>query len=199
MRVRAGHDRRAAVEVAPHGYLFRGRFGVHVDQDDLDRRLQRGELRVGAPERVVALAHEDPALQVDYGDGDAADFAHPPAFAGDAGRVIRRAQQSRLLVDVFEYLLLVEDVVAGSHHVNAGGEQVFSDSRRDREATSGVLDIRDHKIDLALRTHIMEPFFERPTTAASDCIAGHQNPYHYLLTFLSLAPVQIQRNEPGLK
>src|SRR5262245_6016265 len=112
VRVRAGHDRRAAVEVAPHGYLFRGRFGVHVDEDDLDRWLQRGELRVGATERVVALAHEDPALQVDYGDGNAADFAHLPAVAGDAGRVIRRAQQSRLFVDVFEYLLLVEDVVA---------------------------------------------------------------------------------------
>jgi hypothetical protein len=168
--------------------FFRGGFGVHVDEDDLDRRLQRGELSVGAPERVVALAHEDPALQIDYGDGNATDLAHPPAFSWNAGRVVRRAQQSRLLVDVIEYLLLVKDVVPGGHHIYAGGEQVFGDSRRDRKPAGGVLDVRDHEIDLALRAQIMEPFFERATTAASNCITGHQNPYHFLLTFRKPGP-----------
>src|SRR5262249_50749396 len=130
---------------------------------------------------------EDASLQVDYCDGDAADFADPASFAGNAGGVIRGAEQSRLFIDVFEDLLLVEDVVAGSHYVDSGGEHVFGYSRRDRKTRGGVFDIRDHEIDFALRAQIMDPFFKRTPARSGNRVTGHQNPYHFLLTFLSPA------------
>jgi len=160
---------------------------VHIDKDDLYRGLQGGELGVGATEGVVALAHEDAALQIDHGDGDAADFADPSAFARNARGVIRWSQQSRLFINVFEDFLLVEDVIAGGHHVDSGGEQVFGYSRRDRKTGGSVLDVRDHEINFALRAQVVEPFFEYTPTGSGYRVTGHQNPYHYLPAFPSPA------------
>ena len=41
------------------------------------------------------------------------------AVAGHAGRVVERPQQARLRADVVERFLLVPDVVARRHHVDA--------------------------------------------------------------------------------
>ena len=42
---------------------------------------------------------------------------------GVPARVVRGAEQARLARDVGDDLALVEDVIAGGHHVDAGGEQ----------------------------------------------------------------------------
>ena len=112
------------------------------------------KLRVNRAERIVGWRHEHAALDVDHRDRNASDFADPSAFARNAWRVVRGPQQSRLFFDVIEDFFFVEDVVAGSHHINSGGEQVFSDSRRDRETGGGVFDVRDYEINFAFRAQI---------------------------------------------
>jgi hypothetical protein len=76
-------------------------------------------------------------------------------------------------------------VVAGSHYINSGGQQVFSDSRRNRETSGGVFDIRDYEINFVFRAQIEQPFFEHAPTSASHRVTGQQNSEHLLNAFLS--------------
>ena len=69
------------------------------------------------------------------------------AVAGRAGGVVGRPQQPRLGADVVERFLLVPDVVARGHHVDAPVEQLVADLARDAEAGGGVLGVGDHEVD----------------------------------------------------
>ena len=69
------------------------------------------------------------------------------AVAGRAGGVVGRPQQPRLGADVVERFLLVPDVIAGRHHVDAPVEQLVADLARDAEAGGGVLGVGDDEVD----------------------------------------------------
>ena len=69
------------------------------------------------------------------------------AVAGRAGGVVGRPQQPRLGADVVERFLLVPDVIARRHHVDAPVEQLIADLARDAEAGGGVLGVGDDEID----------------------------------------------------
>ena len=69
------------------------------------------------------------------------------AVAGHAGGIVGRPQQPRLGADVVERFLLVPDVIARRHHVDAPVEQLVADLARDAEAGGRVLGVGDDEID----------------------------------------------------
>src|SRR5205823_8465019 len=69
------------------------------------------------------------------------------AVARTAGGIVGGPQQPRLRADVVERLLLVPDVIARRHHVDAPFENLVADLARDAEAGRRVLDIRDDDVD----------------------------------------------------
>ena len=64
-----------------------------------------------------------------------------------AGRVIERAQQAWLGVDVGQDFLLVPDVVPGGDDRRPGTQQVDGDARGDATAVRAVLAVDDDEID----------------------------------------------------
>jgi hypothetical protein len=48
-------------------------------------------------------------------------------FAGRSGRIIRRANETRIFFDVRNDFGFIENVIAGSHQINTGGEKFVGD------------------------------------------------------------------------
>ena len=112
------------------------------------RCAQRLDLAQHDGERVVDVEHEHAAHHVDDADRSAVARAREiAAVAGRAGRVVGRPQQPRLGADVVERFLLVPDVIARRHHVDAPVEQLVADLAGDAEAGRGVLGVGDDEID----------------------------------------------------
>ncbi len=123
--------RNAAVEVPAEGLLLRGRLGVEVDDDDRRLLPQGLDLGVRPAEGAVDGFHEDPALEIEDGDLDAAAVLEDiAAAAGVALRIIGGAEEARLPLEVGQGLLLVPDVVARGQDVDLE-EQVPPDLLRD--------------------------------------------------------------------
>ena len=99
-------------------------------------------------ERIVERRHEDAAHHVDHADRLAgAGASEIAAAARHAGGEVGRAQQLRLPRDVVEDFLLVPDVIAGGHHVDAVAEDRVGDVAGDAESGGGVLDVGDDEVD----------------------------------------------------
>ena len=148
VRVRADDGRDLAVEMPAHRDLLRRRLGVEVHEDDPRARLERLDLLQHDRERIVDVRHEDAAHDVDHADGPAVLGAREiAAVAGHAGGVVGRPQQARLGADVVERFLLVPDVIARRHHVDAPVEELVADFAGDAEAGRGVLGVGDDEVD----------------------------------------------------
>ena len=102
-------------------------------------------------ERIVERRHEDAAHDVDDADRLAgAGAADDAAAAGDAGGEVRGSQQSRFARDVLQDLLLVPDVIAGRHDVDAVAEDRVGDVAGHAESRGRILDVGDDEVDVAL-------------------------------------------------
>ena len=124
---------------------------MEVDDDDARLGAQRVDLAERHGKRIVEGRHEDASHEVD--DANRLAGARPAeitAAARDAGREVRRAQQLRLPRDVVEDFLLVPDVIAGGHDVDAVPEDGIGNVAGDAEARGRVLDVGDHEVDVAL-------------------------------------------------
>ena len=149
VRVRADDRRDPAVEVPAHRDLLRRRLGVEVDEDDARPARASARSRAaptangsssgGMKMRPIRLMHADRLA--------GACPAEVAAAAGRAGGKVRRPQQLRLPRDVVEHFLLVPDVIAGRHHVDAVAEDGVGDVAGDAEAGGGVLDVGDDEVD----------------------------------------------------
>ena len=146
VRVRADDGRDLAVEVPAHrDFLGRG-FGVEVDEDD------RASAAAAPRPRAATTANGSSMFSmktrpIDVDDADAHAVARArdvAAVARYAGGVVGRPEQPRLDADVVDRFLLVPDVVARRHHVDAAVEQLLADLARDAESGRRILGIRDH-------------------------------------------------------
>jgi hypothetical protein len=87
------------------------------------------------------------------------------AVAGLAAQVVGRPQDPRLLVEVGVDLAVAVGVVAERDHVDAGGEQVVGQLRRDPEAAGDVLAVDDDErrlVALAQRRAAVRSSARRP-------------------------------------
>ena len=84
-------------------------------------------------------------------------------------------QQPGLDADVADRFLLVPDVIAGRHHVDAVREQVVADLARDAEAAGGVLGVDDHEVDAVPAHNRVEPGAHQIAPGAPDDIADKQD------------------------
>ena len=112
------------------------------------RCAQRLDFAQDDGERIVDVQHEDAPHDVDDADRSPVRGAREiAAVARRAGGVVGRAQQARLGADVIERFLLVPDVIARRHHVDAPVEQLIADLARDAEAGRRVLGVGDDEVD----------------------------------------------------
>ena len=73
-----------------------------------------------ARERIVGRMHKNAAEQIENGYAHAIHLTSPHRASRSVRRIIGGPQQARLLLDVFNDFVLIEDMIAGSHHVDSG-------------------------------------------------------------------------------
>ena len=140
------------------------------------RCAQRLDLAQHDGERIVDGRHEDAAHDVDHADRPAvvASRATIAAVARRAGRVVGRPQQPRLGADVVERFLLVPDVVARGHHVDAAVEQLVADLARDAEAGGRVLGVGDDEVDRVAVDEGRQPVLDQVAPGPADDVADEE-------------------------
>ena len=151
---------------------------MDVDEDDPVARVERGDLRLRAAERVVTRWHEDAPLQVEDRHRHATHPPCPSPSARDSRRVVGGPQQPRLPDDIVENLFLIEDVVARGHDIDPCGEEILRDPRRDRKPGRGVLDIGHYQVDLPLPAQIPQSLLQHDSTRAPHGVPCQQNSQH---------------------
>ena len=178
VRVRANDGGDAPVEVIAHRYLFAGRLGVHIHQDERDVRGQFAELAIRFAERVIDGGQKDAALQIEHCVFHAVfRGADEDAAAGIAFRKIRGAQQARLLRNVVQDFAAVPTVISAGEDIDSGAKELFGETRRDAEARGGVFAVGDDKIGLALRDNVGEAVVNDLTPGRAHDVADKQNAY----------------------
>src|SRR5206468_6701251 len=91
--------------------------------------------------------------------------------AGRPPRIVERPEETRLPGKVVENLLLVPDMVARGHAVDAAGEDLLAQIRRDAESVRGVLDVRHHEVDPPVPDHAGKLGREDLTSGAAVDVA----------------------------
>ena len=148
MRVRADNGGDAAVEMPAHGDFFGCRFGMEVDEDDARLRSQGVDFAQRPANGSSSGVMKTRPIRLSTPTGSPVRVrAEVAAAARHAGGEVRRAKQLRLPSDVVEHFLLVPDVIARRHHVDAVVEDGVGDVAGDAEAGRGVLDVGDHEVD----------------------------------------------------
>ena len=149
-----------------------------MEIDDDDRRLppQGLDLDVRPPEGAVDGLHEDPALEVEHGDLDAAAVLEDvAAAAGVARRVVGGAEEARLALEVGQGLLLVPDVVARGQDVDLE-EQVPADLLGDADAPGGVLAVGDDDRRRVFPDELGQEPLQGPPAGMADDVPEEEDP-----------------------
>src|SRR6185437_5362494 len=103
---------------------------------------------VSLAERTIDVAHMRAALQVQNGIGNTgARCAGEDAGAGEPVGIIGWAQQTRLFIQILEYLALVKAMIAAGENVESERKQLFSNGRRDAESAGAIFRVGDGEID----------------------------------------------------
>ena len=128
---------------------------------------------------VVDVEHEHATHHVDDAHGCAAACPREvAALAGRSGRVVRRPEETRLCADVIERFLLVPDVIARGHHLDAPVEQLIADLPGDPEPRRGVLRVGDDEIDAVVLDKAGEPLPHELAARTTDDVADEQQAQH---------------------
>src|SRR5262249_285742 len=110
MGVSADDNRRSAIEVPAHGEFLAGRLGVVVPHYYRNPASKVGNRAISGPKRAVSRWHENPALNVDNSGGRSRICCPDPhAPARRVGWIVQGSKQSRLVLDILEYFLLIKD------------------------------------------------------------------------------------------
>jgi hypothetical protein len=174
MRVRAHDGGHAAIQVPAHSDLLGGRLGVHVDEDVLDlvelskRDLDLREGRAASPQVEVSA-------EVDHTQAYAVVLDHTDASAGLAAQEVGRTHDRLARVQVRVDLAAVIRVVAQRDRVDAGGEHLLGDLRRDAQATGGVLAVDDDECGLVALAQRRQAVEQRAPADAADDVTGEQD------------------------
>ena len=148
----------------------------HLMPGDLQRR---GQVRQGA-EGLGPLAGD--RIDAIYGFADRSAVARTcevTAIARHAGRVVGRPQETRLGSDVVERLLLVPDVIARGHHVDAEVEDLLANLARDTETAGRVLRVGNDEVDLMALDEAGQALTQQITSRFADDIADEEQPHEW--------------------
>jgi hypothetical protein len=165
-----------AVQHSGQGDFFRSGFGVHVDNDDARLLVQARYLRLGGGKGIVEVGHKDAALDVDHRNRAASrDLEHSGATADGARWIIERPQETRFLVQQFHDFLLVPQMIAGSHDVDAGGKDLFGGPGSDAGAAGGVLAIGNDRVEVEASAQLWDQLLNRFAARLAHDIADKKN------------------------
>jgi len=175
VRVGADDGRDAAVEVPAQADLLAGRLGVHVDEDVVDLALEAAEDRVDLDERRAAGAEVEVPREVDDPEAHTVALHDGEAVARLRAEVVGRPQDPLLVVEVRVDLLAVIGVVTERDDVDARGEELVGDLRRDPEAAGDVLAVdHDEGRVVALAQRGEEPQ-QRPAAEPAHEVADEED------------------------
>ncbi len=148
---------------------------MEVEQANRRERLGGAvEQVVEGAERRVELVHEDTAHGIDDRDlvtiGQVVD---EPATAGRIGRVVDRAQDRDIGVEMGIDLALVPDVVAAGDDVDAAGQQLVRERRREAHPGCDVLAVGDDEVEVELVPEVRQRMADRDAPGLADDVADH--------------------------
>jgi len=141
--VRAHDGTDAPVEVPAERDLLARRLGVEVDEHVVDAAVQLAERRVDVREGGSAGTQEQVAAEVHDAEPQTVVLDDADAVPGLAAQVVVGPQDRLVAIEVAEDLTAVIGVVAQRDDVDARGEQLVCDLRRDAEAARRVLAVDD--------------------------------------------------------
>jgi len=148
---------------------------VEVHKHEVDAVAQRGEDAVDVAERLVRGVEEDDPRQVHHPEAQPVRGDDREAPPGVAGRVVGRAHDALLEIEVLVDLLVLEGVVAERYGVHvARVEPAPGDLRGDAEPPGGVLPVNHHEVRRVVLAETREKLLERAPTRAPDHVADEQ-------------------------
>src|SRR5262249_9260419 len=133
MGVSADHRAYPAIKKPAHCDFLARRFRVHVDEDDRSFHPKTRDFLVHDKKRILQRRiHERPPLRVHHCDlnpGTMRELQDNRSVAGRAGRIVDRAQEARLGVEVRNDLALVPNMIATRDHSDAATKKIDADLR----------------------------------------------------------------------
>ena len=145
------HRGDAAVEIPAHDLLVAGGLGVKVQEDHADVAGQRGQHAIGRMKRTIDRRHEDPAQEREDGHANLVPRGQDDHFrARGLGRIVGRTDDALLALQDGDDLAPLVDVIAQRDAVDAGGQQLAVDRRRQPGTARGVLGVGHDQIDRLL-------------------------------------------------
>ena len=120
-----------------------------IDKNNFGNLAQARDFGAGAKEGIFQRRHECAPLQIE--DGDGRKFSRMPdraALADDAGRIIERAQKSGFGQQQEIDFLLVPQMIAGSHDIDARLEDFSRCIDSDAGSARRIFPVGDDHVDL---------------------------------------------------
>ena len=165
---------RAPVEMPAHRHLLAGGLGVHVHEHGVAAVAQVRQQRVGLGEGRAHGAEEHLTREVDHAEAPPVRLDHRVAAARAALRVVGRAHDARLLVEVLVDLAVAVGVVAERDRVGAELEQLARGLAGDAHAARGVLAVDHHEVRLVLLADAGKQRGQRPAADAAHHVADEK-------------------------
>src|ERR1044072_1390195 len=168
--VRAIDSRNSSVQKPAHSDLFGSRFRVHIDDANLYPGRDLFQQFTNDAKRIVGRLHKDASEQVHHGDAYPLRFTHPNPLAWRKRRIISRTKQPRLLLDVFDHFMLVEDMIARRHYIDPGRKKQIGNRGRYGKAAGHVFGVHDGEIDFVLLFQVLQPIEQSGAARFADNI-----------------------------
>jgi len=173
--VRAHDGGHAAVEMPAQRDLLACGLGVEVDEHVVRATLELAEGGVDLRERRPSGAQEDVAAEVDDAEPDALAVHDTGAVSRLVSQVVVGAQDLDVVVEIAVDLLAVIGVVAERNDVDAGGEELVGDLRRDPQPPGCVLAVDDDERRLVAFAQPGQQPEQRALAKRSDDVADEEN------------------------
>src|ERR1043165_10116267 len=139
-----------------HRAFLRSCFGMHIDHSNFHIVIKRTKQLVGNAKRIISPRHEYSPQEVDDGDPSPFYLTNPHTVPRSRGRIIGRPQKPRLVCYVVDHLVLIKNVIAGSHDVDTRREQQLSNPRRNRKTAGDIFRVDNREVDLMLLFKILQ-------------------------------------------
>ena len=175
--VRSDDRGHLAVEPPCHRHLLTRRFGVHVDDDHGRAHACFVDQVVDHFERADRWTDEERADEVRHRNFGPVCRRHEgqPSSRCAPGEV-RRSDHALALLQVGNDLAAAPDVVAERDRIDAGGQHLVRELRRDPHAVREILAVQDAEVDVQLLPQRGQSFLDRPPAGPADDVGDKQNP-----------------------
>ena len=149
---------------------------MHIDKDDLYVPWDFCEFHVGHPKGIVGRGHEHAPLKIK----DRSFFSrfclyHSKAASWIAGGIIRRSQDSRILVEILHDFLFIPNMIAGGEHIDSPVEKLISNFGRHAKTRSRIFAVQNREIDRELFLQLLEVMVDDGTPGFTDRVADEEN------------------------